>query len=191
MVGLPARLDRGSLPRRPDTPDRSVGHRTVTPVPSNPHEALIQMFRHRPELAAELLTVAFGLSLPDYDHARLGSGELTPIEHRADTVVELRTGKTSVLAVVVEVQLSRDPAKRFSWPVYQAVVRARLRCPTTLLVICPEAATAAWCASTIQLGPNRARAKADPADDRSLPGGPQSGTGRAFGDGTRRPQRPG
>jgi hypothetical protein len=111
------------------------------------------MFRHRPELAAELLTVAFGLSLPSYDHARLGSGELTPIEHRADTVVELRTGKTPVLAVVVEVQLSRDPAKRFSWPVYQAVVRARLRCPTALLVICPDAATAAWCASTIQLGP--------------------------------------
>ena len=111
------------------------------------------MFRHRPVLAAELLTVAFGVSLPAYEQARLGSGELTPIEHRADTVVELRTGEDPVLAVVVEIQLSRDPAKRFSWPVYLATVRARLRCPTALLVICPDAATAAWCAKTVHLGP--------------------------------------
>ncbi len=111
------------------------------------------MFRHRPALAAELLTVAFGVSLPAYEQAHLGSGELTPIEHRADTVVELRAGENAVLAVVVEIQLSRDPAKRFSWPVYLTTVRARLRCPTALLVICPHAATAAWCGRTVSLGP--------------------------------------
>lgn len=125
-------------------------------MPSNTHEALIQMFRHRPVLAAELLATAFGVELPAFERVQLGSGELTPIEHRADAVVELRDGKRITLAVVVEVQLRRDPVKRYSWPVYLATVRARSRCPAALLVVCADSATAAWCAQPIALGPGNA-----------------------------------
>ena len=131
----------------------SALHRNVTIVPSNPHEALIQMFRHRPTLAPELLAAAFDVALPTYEQAQLGSGELTPIEHRADTVVELRTGDTVTSAVIIEVQRNRDQDKRFSWPVYLTTARARLRCPTALLVICTDNATATWCARPIELGP--------------------------------------
>jgi hypothetical protein len=122
-------------------------------VPSKDHEILIQLFRQRPSLAAELLTVAYGPEVPSFDSARIGAAELTPVEHRADTVVELRTGAKLVLAVVVEVQRSRDSAKEFSWPVYLTSVRSRLRCPAAVLVICPDAATAAWCAKPVLLGP--------------------------------------
>lgn len=111
------------------------------------------MFRHRPTLAAELLADAFGVVLPAFERAQLGSGELTPVEHRADAVVELRCGQSIALAVVIEVQLRRDLRKRFSWPVYLATVRARLRCPAVLLVVCPDAPTAAWCATPVVLGP--------------------------------------
>ena len=111
------------------------------------------MFRHRPTLAAELLSTSFGLTVPQHDRVHIGSGETTPIEHRADAVVELRSGDRPVLAIVVEVQLKSDPDKRYSWPVYLTMVRARLRCPTVLLVVSPRAATARWCATPVELGP--------------------------------------
>jgi hypothetical protein len=102
------------------------------------------MFRHRPTLAAELLSTSFGIPVPAHDQVHVGSGDTTPIEHRCDTAVELRNGDRPVLAIVVEVQLTPDPDKGYSWPVYLIVVRARLRCPTALLVVAPTAGTARW-----------------------------------------------
>src|SRR5690606_4865959 len=132
-------------------PVRSPPATRVPGMPSSLHEALVHMFRHRPELAAELLTEAFGLSLPEYGGAALGSGDLSPVEFRADAVVVLSADNRPVLAVVVEAQLRRDTRKRWSWPVYLTTLRARLRCPAVLLVVCPDARTAAWCASPIEL----------------------------------------
>jgi hypothetical protein len=124
-------------------------------MPSSLHEALIEIFRCRPVFAADLLANALGLDLPDYQLARLESGELnnlTPTEHRADAVVVLTTANRPVLAIVVEAQLHPDRHKRWSWPVYLATLRARLRCPTVLLVICVKASVAKWCAQPIDLG---------------------------------------
>ena len=42
---------------------------------------------------------------------------------------------TPRFAIVVEVQLSPDEEKRYTWPVYITHMRARLRCPTVLLVV--------------------------------------------------------
>jgi hypothetical protein len=102
-------------------------------VPSHVHEAIIELFRQRPALAAELLRTA-------------------PTEYRADAVVVLTDNDVPVSAVVVEVQLRRDPAKRWSWPVYLATLRARLRAPVVLLVVCPDRASATWCSAPIELG---------------------------------------
>jgi hypothetical protein len=124
-------------------------------MPSHLHEALIELFRHRPSFAAELLTDPFGVHVPTHQHARVESSELTdltPTEYRADAVVTLTTEDTPVLAVVIEAQLGRDPAKRRSWPVYVTTLHARLRCPAVLLVLCPDASTATWCATPIPLG---------------------------------------
>jgi hypothetical protein len=54
--------------------------------------------------------------------------------------------------LVVEVQLARDTDKRWSWPVYLAGLRARLRCDVALLVVSPEASVAAWAAAPIPTG---------------------------------------
>lgn len=124
-------------------------------MPSHLHEALVELFRHRPELAAELLADAFGVAVPSHQGARLEAGDLTdlaPTEYRADVVVVLTDHDAPVVAVVVEVQLRRDLAKRRSWPVYLATLYARLRCAAMLLVVCPDPATAIWCAAPIELG---------------------------------------
>lgn len=124
-------------------------------MPSILHEVLIELFRQRPSLAAELLTGAFGMELPEHQVARVEPGEFTdlrPTEFRADAVVVLADPTAPVLAVVVEVQLGRDDGKQWSWPVYLATLRARWRCPVVLLVVCADEATAAWCRRPIEFG---------------------------------------
>ncbi|MEU1993534.1 hypothetical protein ABZ511_03705 [Nocardia gamkensis] len=61
-------------------------------MPSSVDEVLIELVRRRPTLVAELLTSTLGLALPEFDHARVDSGDLPdiePTEYRADLVVTL------------------------------------------------------------------------------------------------------
>ena len=56
-------------------------------MPSHLHEALLELFRHRPSLAAELLGEALQTELPRYDEVRVESidlGEIQPTEYRAE-----------------------------------------------------------------------------------------------------------
>lgn len=55
-------------------------------------------------------------------------------------------------AVVVEVQLRIDGDKVWSWPVYIATLRARLRCPVLLLVLAPDPLVQHWARRPIDLG---------------------------------------
>jgi hypothetical protein len=61
-------------------------------MPSMAHEILVDLFKNRPSLAAEILVEVLGFSLPDYTEARIASADLTeiqPAEYRADIVVIL------------------------------------------------------------------------------------------------------
>src|SRR5215470_15212343 len=130
----------------------SVGTVRVTVMPSRKHEALVEMFRDRPALAAELLTGLFGVPVPGFEQARVYSADLTdvtPTEYRADAVVTLTVGDAPVLGVVVEVQLRDDKDKRWAWPAYVVNLYARLQCPVELLVVCPDPVYVAWCATPI------------------------------------------
>ncbi|MFI1912165.1 hypothetical protein [Nocardia sp. NPDC020380] len=125
-------------------------------MPSILHEALVDLFRQRPRLAADLLTTVLGTPLPEFDCARLESGDfpdIDPTEYRADAVVVLADGVDPVLAIVVEVQLRPDHDKGWSWPVYLTTLRARLRCSTLLLVVSPSVGTARYCRRPLVVAP--------------------------------------
>ncbi|MFF4123690.1 hypothetical protein ACFYYP_09230 [Microbispora rosea] len=127
-------------------------------MPGIDHEMPIELIRNRPETALELLHSVTGMRMPPVAVARVEAADCTqpgPIERRADSVVVVRdeTG-TALLAVIVEVQLGRDAAKRFSWPVYVATLRSQHKCDTALLVICPDQSMARWCEKAIRLGPS-------------------------------------
>jgi hypothetical protein len=123
-------------------------------MPSELHEALLLLLRDLPTLAPLLLRDSLHVDLPHFTEARIDSGDLTevrPAEYRADLVVSLLDGEP-VHGIVVEAQLSRDPRKRFAWPVYVTGLRARLKVPVSLLVIAANDATARWAGQPIDLG---------------------------------------
>ncbi|MFF5226935.1 hypothetical protein [Dactylosporangium sp. NPDC000521] len=125
-------------------------------MPTQLHETLIEMFRVRPVLAAEILDGQLHVPVPDFIEARLSPSDLTdviPTEYRADAVVTLNDERETVLAVVIEVQLRRDDRKLYSWPAYVATLYARLHCPVALLVLCPFQSVADWSAAPIAMGP--------------------------------------
>lgn len=96
-------------------------------MPSFIHEIYVELFRQRPALASELLAAC--AVIVRWDHRR-----------------------AAVAAVIGEVQLAIDEAKRYSWPLYVAAARASLRCPVTLLVLAPAAGVARWARRPIPLG---------------------------------------
>ena len=124
-------------------------------MPSMAHEILVDLFKNRPSLAAEILVEVLGVSLPPYTEARLASADLTeiqPAEYRADVVVVLLDRGIPVRVIIVEVQLAVDPRKRLSWPAYVTVSRAIHGCPAGLLIVAPETVVAGWCAEPIEIG---------------------------------------
>jgi hypothetical protein len=124
-------------------------------MPSMAHEILVDLFKNRPSLAAEILSEVRGVSLPAYTESRLTSTDLTeiqPAEYRADVVVLLLDRDISVRVIIVEVQLAIDPRKRFTWPAYVAGARAIQGCPADLLVVAPDPMVARWCAEPIEIG---------------------------------------
>ncbi|XXT17573.1 hypothetical protein WME94_45825 [Sorangium sp. So ce429] len=123
-------------------------------MPSVTHEALVELFKNRPRLAAEMLHDALGHPVPAFTEARVDASDLTeivPSNRRAEVIVVLLLGEQPrpAMAIVVEVQLGVDPDKRYVWPVYVTQTRARHRCPTRLLVVTIELAMVRWCSRPI------------------------------------------
>jgi hypothetical protein len=142
-------------------------------MPTTEHNALVDLFRDNPNLAARLLGAVFNRDVPPHVAARVADsnlGQLAPVEFHADLVVELLDGAGNVvLAVILEVQREKDPRKKYTWPVYWAVARAQRECPTSVLVLAPDADVAAWAEErtddapqVLVLGPRTLPVVADP-----------------------------
>jgi hypothetical protein len=125
-------------------------------MPTLEHNGFVEMFRENPALAPHFLATLFGVKLPAYASVKVVDSsldQLLPVEFRADLVLELRDESGAlVLSIVLEVQRDEDPRKKYSWPVYVAVVRAQKECPTIVLVVAPDAEVATWAAENIDLG---------------------------------------
>jgi hypothetical protein len=127
-----------------------------SPKPSQEHEALAELFRAQPALDARLLA-ALGIELTAPVVATLVDATFAApaAEYHADVAVELRdaTGAPALMALV-ELQLARNPDKRRSWPVYEALARARHGVAACVLVVAPDASVARWAAAPVPLGPS-------------------------------------
>ncbi|EYF04187.1 hypothetical protein [Chondromyces apiculatus] len=154
-------------------------------MPSLDHEALVDLFRNRPTLAAELLRAVLRRPLPRYREARITSADLSevlPADRRADLLILLTNAQQKpVLAIVLEIQLHPDRAKRYVWPVYVTHTRARHQCPTRLVVVTINPRMVRWCSRPIPtghagftleplvLGPSCVPVVTDPAQARASP----------------------
>jgi hypothetical protein len=118
------------------------------------HEALVDLFRHRPALAAEAVQDLLHVELPAYSDISIEESalnQLVPVEFRADLVVLLQEGKP-VAVLVVEVQLDVKATKRRPWASYVTTVSHKYDCDAYLLVVTPYAHVATWAADPIHLG---------------------------------------
>jgi len=142
-------------------------------MPSLMHEFLVDMFRDCPSLAPELLRRAVGpgsganspgvrrtarATSAEFNEAAITQVEFGTsglAEYRADAVIRLDDDNGHALEViVVEVQLARDGAKKWTWPLYAVGARARFTCPTSLLVVTLDDGVARSCGRPIFLDGN-------------------------------------
>lgn len=123
-------------------------------MPSLLHEALIELFRAQPALAAQLYCASQGLPPPGALQVQLAEaelGQLAPPQYRADAVLSL--SGTLCMDLILEVQLGIDPDKAGVWAVYVAVQYDRSRRPVALLVLALDPKVAEWARRPIVMGP--------------------------------------
>jgi hypothetical protein len=126
-------------------------------MPSQLHEALVELLRGHPELVLELLRPVQDVNIAEGDTIVSDSAELgTTIspELSADCLLRLERDGRTRLVVVVEVQLNLDLKKSFSWPAYAIGARTRHRCDVVLMVVTPHENVANWARKKIIFGPD-------------------------------------
>ncbi len=127
-------------------------------VPSQLHEALVDLFRSRPAFVAELLRSVLHVALParaSVEIVAASFGEARPPEYAADLVLHVRAGRRRFV-LIVEVQLdtnadARD-AKRRVWPRYVVWQWAEQQCAVYLVVVTPSRRVERWAAQPIAVG---------------------------------------
>ena len=119
------------------------------------HEGIAQLFRERPELALELLANVGGPSAVPWIASQIEDATLpqSAPAHRPDLVASYFDARgRRVLAVIVEVQRGVDYDKGWTWPLYWAAIRARLRCRVVLLVLATNERVARWAKHAVSTG---------------------------------------
>jgi hypothetical protein len=99
-------------------------------MPSAEHESPVALAKLDPDLVAWLLVNLFDVKVPAYHHCRTRDTDvrvLVPRTYHADGML-LFCDETDqpLLAVVLEVQRSRDPTKQRTWKLYVAQLEAEL-----------------------------------------------------------------
>ncbi|MGW0484843.1 hypothetical protein [Nonomuraea sp. NPDC003214] len=113
-------------------------------MPSPPHDALVSMFRDRPQLAVEILRDLIGKQLPETPLVRVEPNTFNTRpsdDFDADLVLSMGPPQSPAHAIVVEIQqdTSKDPRKLAR---YAASLWLMMHCDATVLVVCPNRATA-------------------------------------------------
>ncbi|SDR30737.1 hypothetical protein [Thermostaphylospora chromogena] len=152
-------------------------------MPSPIHDTLNVLFRDRPEFAVELLRDQLGIKLPDAP-VQVAAGEFNDRpsrDLRADTVLILGRRDEPEHGLIIEIQQKIEDSKRDTLARYAAALWLQLRCPVTVMVVCPQIRVAAWAAEPVAtnldhyvltpavVGPEQIPVITDPAQARAHP----------------------
>jgi hypothetical protein len=118
------------------------------------HETLVELLAEHPELLIPALHEELGDLPVDLEFHRSESTQSQVPPLRLDLGLELRRpGEPKPFAsLTLEVQLSKDESKPFSWLLYHAGQHYRLRVPSYLLVVTNDPAVAAWAVGPFSSG---------------------------------------
>ena len=130
-----------------------------TSMPSRKHQRLVVLLTEYPRLLVELARSCPGIDMPDVLELLPGpeTVRFPTTERTADGAVLVRRNGGGIgEAFVLEVQLEKEAEKHIAWPAYVVGTAARLRCPTTLVVVAGSERVARWASQPIDLGHGRA-----------------------------------
>jgi hypothetical protein len=116
-------------------------------MPSPRHDNLNQMFRARPELAVEVLRDLVGAKVPLAGPVCLESNDFNDRpskDFQPDSVIAVGPPRAPLHGIIIEIQQEKSVSKRGQLPRYAATLWLRLRCPVTVLCVCPDSDVAAW-----------------------------------------------
>jgi hypothetical protein len=118
------------------------------------HEALVELLAEHPELLIPALQEQLGDLPVDLQFRRGESSQSKIPPLRADLGLELllHGAAEPFAAITLEVQLSKDEDKPYSWLLYHAGQHYRLRVPSYLLVVTNDPDVAAWAAGPFRSG---------------------------------------
>jgi hypothetical protein len=121
-------------------------------MPSPRHDTANRLFRDHPELAVEILRELVGVEVPVVAPVRLESNDFNDRpskDFQPDTVITVGPPQAPVHGIIVEIQQDKSQAKRRQLPRYAAALWLLLRCPVTVLCVCPDPDVAAYYAEPI------------------------------------------
>jgi hypothetical protein len=117
-------------------------------MPGHDHESIVDLLAASLNEFMEVVSRTKGLSLPrgcHFEREDSNLSESAPVGYRADLVALDRDAAGNVLfAAILEVQMAPDEDKLWTWPAYWGQTRGRHRCPTALIVVTLDDATATW-----------------------------------------------
>lgn len=122
-------------------------------MPSPRHDSLNQLFRDRPELAAEILRDFHGVDLPAQVSARVESNDFNTRpsdDFTPDTVITIGPPQLPHLGTIVEIQQEKNESKRRQLTRYAAQLWLLLKRPVEVLIICPNHAAAEFFAEPVE-----------------------------------------
>ncbi|MFB9832442.1 hypothetical protein [Actinoallomurus acaciae] len=122
-------------------------------MPSPLHDTINKLFRDHPRLAVDILHGVMGVDVPVDRPVRVESNDFNDRpskDFQPDTVIVVGSPREPVHGIIVEVQQEKSEAKRRQLPRYAAASWLMLRCPVTVLCVCPDPDAAAWYAEPIE-----------------------------------------
>lgn len=112
---------------------------------------ILQTFRFRPRLAADLLREVLHAALPAFEGVRVEGLDGGSPEEGAPVVVVLTRARTPVRGIVVEAPESCENGDRMTWPQHARHVASRIGAEADVLVVTSDLVVERWAKQPVHL----------------------------------------